>query len=130
MAIIIAGFFTWSMSTAKAAKPSNLAVLSSDFVADGYIVKDNPGLEAGLWYLVSEDAEVPAQTTELVFDDASICFGKTASGPCVPAIFFKGRSAHIEGEMTGTAVHVLRLTFTQEIQPGIYDVTTGKKVSE
>ena len=78
---------------------------------DGVIVKDGPHLKPDTWYVVVED-EGTEVAVELLFDDESICKGRTLSGPCNPDIFIKGRKAYIKGVVVGEVLQVYELTFT------------------
>ena len=46
----------------------------NNFVKTGNLVKDNPGLEAGSWYLVYDIPGSPAVNKKLVLDEKSVCF--------------------------------------------------------
>ena len=103
---------------------------AEDFIAEGTIVKNNPGLIPDVWYVFHGKVGKTGQTTQLSFDDTSVCSGASASGPCVPSIFIKGRKVRVEGTLTGSSVKVRHLTFSELLKTGIYDLKTGERVSD
>jgi hypothetical protein len=44
------------------------------FIQEGVLVKNNPGLKEGVWYLVYEKPSQPGLNVELQFNEESICF--------------------------------------------------------
>lgn len=50
------------------------ALEENNFVKTGNLVKDNPGMEAGAWYLVYDMPGSPAVNKKLSFNEKSICF--------------------------------------------------------
>jgi hypothetical protein len=83
--------------------------------ADGIIIRNGPLLKPDVWY-VGIEHEGKHLAVELVFDENSICVGRTASGVCAPDIFIEDRSVHVEGIVDGDAMRVLELTFTKPLQ--------------
>ena len=88
--------------------------VTANFLQEGNIVKNNPGLKVDTWYLQYERQGTSA-LSELAFDRDSTCAGRTASGECNPAIFINGRKAKVEGVTDGPIIHVQLLTFTQPL---------------
>ncbi len=81
---------------------------------DGIIVRDGPNLKPDVWYIGFEE-EGKDIGVELMFDEGSICRGRTASGTCVPEYFVNGRTVHIEGFVRGEILYVADMTFTQPL---------------
>jgi len=54
----------------------------TNFSETGNLVKDNPGLKPGVWYLVYEKPGSPALSTEIKFSEDSVCKIGTISQPC------------------------------------------------
>ena len=80
------------------------------FEAEGNMMKDNPGFEAGVWYLSYEKPGQPGLSTPLLFDHASECGGEGSFAICNIS-FEPGERVRVEGEEMGQVVHVLRLTY-------------------
>jgi hypothetical protein len=52
----------------------NASIEENNFIKTGNLIKDNPGLESGTWYLVYELPGTPAINKKLSFDEKSVCF--------------------------------------------------------
>jgi hypothetical protein len=78
----------------------------------GNIVKDNPGMEPGLWYVVYEQAGSPAVSKVLEFLPTSICVQNAGNNPCEPELFNQGNRVRVEGSLTNEdTVEVVRMEF-------------------
>ena len=53
----------------------------------GNLTKDNPGLEPGVWYIVSERPGRPAVMDKLSFDDNSLCTVGGIQSSCVSNLY-------------------------------------------
>jgi hypothetical protein len=71
------------------------------FDKTGNIVKDNPGMEAGVWYLVYEEAGSPALNTMLQFSSLSVCVEGEESSTCEPDLLSQGDRVRVTGNETG-----------------------------
>ncbi len=58
------------------------AAAGVDFDRTGNLVRDNPGLPLGVWFLLYEAPGAPALTAELMFTTASQCIADGASMDC------------------------------------------------
>lgn len=79
-----------------------------NFTETGHLVKDNPGLKAGVWYLVYEKPGAPALTTELSFDGKSECAYNGQAGTCPDVLLPSSALTKVEGVETGDVVRVVR----------------------
>jgi hypothetical protein len=87
----------------------NAGTPATSFSAMGNLVKDNPGLTPGTWYLVYEKPGNPAAAAALSFDASSSC---TLSGrvfPCTEASFTAGDRVTVDGIENGGVVNVVSL---------------------
>ena len=76
---------------------------TSAFSAEGTVVKDNPGLRPGVWYLVYERPGAPALSVELDLNAVD-----------VPYIDLRqGERVHVEGTLRGSVVTVTTITEVQ-----------------
>ena len=80
------------------------------FAHEGNLVKDNPGLVAGVWHLVYEEPGSPARTVPLVFDHDSRCGSESMLMMCNIS-FEQGERVRIEGVIAGDAVRVQKLLY-------------------
>lgn len=78
----------------------------------GNLVKDNPGMEPGVWHLVHERPGAPALSVKLEFTPRSICAEGVENMTCVPETLERGQRVHILGEQLGESV--VRVTRLQE----------------
>ena len=109
----ILGEVTSSDITAKIMGEGSTNVSVKPFVADGTLSQDNyPEQKPGVWYLQVQ-IEKDTAVIELIFGSKSVCAWQDKSGTCKPEVFIQGRSAHVEGVVSGTAVRVAKLTFTE-----------------
>ena len=81
----------------------------ANFLKTGNLVKGNPGMEAGIWYLVFEEAGRPAVSAKLVFDEKSQCEEKGEPKKCDPSAFSQGERAEVSGYNSGQDVLVYKL---------------------
>jgi len=44
-----------------------------NFSQSGNIVKNNPGMEEGVWFLIYDEPGSPAKNVKLIFDKYSVC---------------------------------------------------------
>jgi hypothetical protein len=74
-----------------------VASTAVNFNETGHLVKDNPGLKPGVWFLVYEKPGVPALTTELSFDSGSKCKLNGTEGICPDVLLPGSALTKIEG---------------------------------
>jgi len=79
------------------------------FDQTGNLTRDNPGLEAGFWYLVYEMPGQPALTKQLLFESSSVCAQRAENMTCQTETFSQGEKVRIIGEETDGQVRVVRL---------------------
>jgi hypothetical protein len=84
--------------------PTFTAPAGARFDETGNIVRDNPGLRPGTWFLVYERPGAPAVNAALALAAASLC---TAQGKPLPCGSLQpGTRARVVGVETGGTVHV------------------------
>lgn len=80
------------------------------FVAQGHLVKDNPGLTPGVWYLVYEEPGFAALSVPLSFDTTSRCGVENAFEACTGLL--QGDHVRVEGSRReGRPVLVKEIVF-------------------
>lgn len=80
-----------------------------EFSAMGNLVKNNPGMKPGVWYLVHEKPGSPAVATELSFGDKSLCTVNGKVSACPAASLAQGARVTVDGIEDGAAVNVISL---------------------
>ncbi len=85
-----------------------------DFTQTGNLIKDNPGLKPGVWYLSYEASGKPAQNVELSFDANSACMFSGTMVPCQQADLQVGTRVTVEGNQTGNIVLVSSMAAIKE----------------
>ena len=88
-------------------------VSEEEFNEAGNLVKDNPGLEPGVWYLSYEKPGKPALTKKLVFVESSTCIDGSEDSGCSPEELIVGSRVRITGSEEGGAVVVSRLELVE-----------------
>ncbi len=76
----------------------------------GHLVKDNPGLKVGVWYLVYEKPGTPALTVELLFDEKSVCKFNNQTGKCPDVLLPSSALTKVEGAEKDGIMQVIRAT--------------------
>ncbi|MDZ7726048.1 MAG: hypothetical protein U5L75_00505 [Candidatus Campbellbacteria bacterium] len=79
------------------------------FEETGNLVRNNPGMKEGVWYMVYESPGSPASTQELLFTDRSECVTPEGSEVCDAESFSNGYRVKIEGIEKAGVVEVSRL---------------------
>ena len=112
--IILATFVGWYMYIYQASTiPSNEETIN--FTQEGNLVKDNPGQEPGIWYLVYDRSGQPALSTQLQFDAQSQCHDGALNSSCDPSTFLQGMRAKVKGLQGDSRVLVYTLTLVQAL---------------
>jgi uncharacterized protein YxeA len=75
----------------------------------GNLVRNNPGMEEDIWYLVYEQPGQPALTTSLIFTSSSICAEENENIICDTEKLTQGNRVRILGEEKEEGVEVIRL---------------------
>lgn len=83
------------------------------FVKEGNLIRNNPGLDAGAWYLSYEESGSPARLAQLAFTRRSTC-GRDGVYTVCDMSFEQGERVRVEGLRTRDLVEVTRLTSLQE----------------
>ena len=78
-----------------------------NFEESGHLVKDNPGLKPGIWYLVYEAPGAPALTVELLFDQNSYCVYDGTQGTCSDVLLPSSALTEIKGFEENGVVRVV-----------------------
>jgi hypothetical protein len=80
------------------------------FEAKGNLVRNNPGMEKNVWYLIYEVVGAPALTKKLRFTSASICAHGVENNICNPDSFNQGQQVNVIGEQAPEdTINVLRI---------------------
>ena len=74
------------------------ATTTPSFIADGNVVRNNPGLKPNVWYLVYEKPGAPALTLELDLN--------AAVQPYID--LSQGQRVHVEGDLTSSTTLQVR----------------------
>lgn len=74
----------------------------------GHLVKDNPGLKPGVWFLVYEAPGAPALTQELLFDKDSVCITNGQTGECPDVLLPLSSFIRVEGDLYNGVVRVFK----------------------
>lgn len=83
---------------------------TNEFDKTGNLVRNNPGMEPGVWHLVFEEPGAPALSVQLQFTSSSICADGAENNTCDPEELTEGGRVHILGEESGEGViRVIRL---------------------
>lgn len=85
---------------------------TEQFEAVGNLVRNNPGMDPDVWYLVYEEPGAPGLAAKLQFTQTSICSHGIESDTCSPDTFEQGQRVHVSGrrDLEGV-VDVVRLEF-------------------
>jgi len=78
-----------------------------NFNQTGHLIKDNPGLEAGVWYLVYEKPGAPALTVKLSFNNQSVCKYQNNIGVCPDVLLPSSALTNITGVEQNGVVSVV-----------------------
>lgn len=82
------------------------------FEVVGNLIRNNPGMDPDVWYLVYEEPGAPSRTVALQFTQASICANGVENDTCDPDSFQQGQRAYVAGERAAEdIVNVIRLEF-------------------
>ena len=100
----------WKIQNIKCPQPE---VSKSGFDEIGNLVKDNPGLEPGVWHLSYEKPGKPALTKRLVFTDSSACVGEREGGDCDPEELAIGSRVRVVGNREDGVVAVTLLELVE-----------------
>lgn len=85
-----------------------------NFMGEGNLVRNNPGLKPNIWYLVYEQTDAPALTVELSFNNSSVCLFSVTSVDCSKLSMPNGSRAQVQGAQVGNVVTVSMLTVLAE----------------
>lgn len=105
--VVIVGWYLIQTSV------SDRDVSSEPFVHEGNLVKDNPGLEPGVWYLSYEEPGSPGLSVPLLFDHDSRCGIEGMLQVCNIS-FDQGERVRIEGRQEGNAMRVQTLRYLSD----------------
>lgn len=85
-----------------------------NFLETGNLIKDNPGLNPGVWYLTYEKPGAPGLSIELNFSNETTCFIGETERDCAQIQFAQGDRVEITGYETDSKVSVEKAKFTEE----------------
>lgn len=105
IAAVIGGGIWFSFGSNK--DKDNVARSMINFEETGHLVKDNPGLKLGVWYLIYEAPGAPALTVELFFDDNSYCVYNGVQGECPDVLLPSSTLTEIKGYEENDVVRVV-----------------------
>lgn len=83
------------------------------FSETGNLVRNNPGLEPDMWYLVYEKPGAPSLHEKLRFDAESRCGSENALTRCTVS-FDQGQRVSVVGEMETGGVLVKKLIYSAQ----------------
>lgn len=75
----------------------------------GNLIKDNPGLLPGVWYISFDSPGAPAQAVALSFETPTLCTIAKDGTPCPTPILTAGVRVRILGNTAGETVTVRRM---------------------
>jgi hypothetical protein len=79
--------------------------IQTNFSETGNLVKDNPGLNPGVWYLVYEKPRTPALNAEIKFNEDSLCQIGAVSQSCQQTVLEGGDRVEVTGwEINGILI--------------------------
>lgn len=79
------------------------------FFAIGNLVKDQPGMKAGVWFLSYEEAGASGLSVELVFTAESQCTMGQRTEACAQTRLVRGSRVEVIGNRSGSQVRVRTL---------------------
>lgn len=79
------------------------------FDGTGNIVRGNPGMEPGTWYLVYDEPGRPGVSVALQFASSSTCVVAGTTTPCTTYVFEQGQRVRVVGIREGASIDVLRV---------------------
>ena len=80
------------------------------FYGEGKLVKDTPGLEKGVWYMLYDEPGFPGLSVPLLFNDLSVC-GIESNLTVCDMSFLQGDHVRVEGTRKGERVTVEKLVY-------------------
>ena len=105
--VAIAGLAIWLL---KESSDKGTGIPTFDFSQEGDLIKDNPGLEKGKWYLVYKIPGEPAKNVQLRLPSNSLCAEKGFAKKCSEVNLKAGMHVNIQGNVKGDKVDVIYLT--------------------
>ncbi|MFH0852008.1 MAG: hypothetical protein V1845_00135 [bacterium] len=82
---------------------------SIGFSHTGNLVKNNPGMERGMWYLLYENPGQAALTAKLVFSGGSLCTIAGKESVCNVSKLGVGNRVTVDGRLSNGTVQVQKL---------------------
>jgi hypothetical protein len=111
--VVLVGIVVWRQ-TAHA--PTAITqTQQNNFDQVGNMVRNNPGLVPGQWYLVYESAGAPAKTVQLIFNAESVCEGSRVLPACNTDMYAQGQRVRIQGNISSSSVEVRLLSEVQAL---------------
>lgn len=101
----------FSVRTAPPANDQQNGMSTLTFSETGNLVRNNPGMEANVWYLVYEKPGQPGLSMPLYFNQNSNCRTGTSTSPCDPSQLQQGTRAEVKGSQDAAGVRVNELVF-------------------
>jgi hypothetical protein len=78
----------------------------NNFSVEGNVVRNNPGMESNIWYLVYDEPGAPGRNAKLTFTDASHCVIGDFDGVCTHSLVIVGARVEVTGFRDGEQVFV------------------------
>lgn len=93
--LLSTGLLTLALVACSPTTTTNIATF--DFEETGTLTRNAPGLSPGVWYVEYEEANNPALTMRLSFNEDSVCIQGETEGPCERSIFENDLNVTIRG---------------------------------
>lgn len=105
------GYYLYVSRAKPAQAPSSPPPAARDQATDnfsktGNLIRNNPGMKPGLWYLVFDEPGAPASSVELAFTGKSRCIIGSYDGACTESLLILGARVEVIGFRVGTQVFV------------------------
>jgi hypothetical protein len=112
---ILLGYLVWG----SGCQQTMVCEESITFRKMGVLVRDNPGLKPGVWYLVYDLPGAPGVTQELSFDSKSFLFVDDRSQNYAEGILSNGLHVSVEGNEASGVVYVKYLVEVADVEPPV-----------
>lgn len=99
--------------------PTSTPTTTSSFQGEGALVRNNPGLTPGIWYLVTDQPGAPGLSYELSFTTGSTCTIGSAKVDCLNMSAENGQRVRVEGELRSGVVTVSTLRTVGGVEANI-----------
>jgi len=106
--VLLAG--AWYIFVRETEEKPRPLVPTFNFSQEGNLVKDNPGMKEGEWYLVYDEPGAPGKSVLLKLVDFSTCSFRGVGKECDEDELEKGMRVNLQGIREGDVLTVTHLT--------------------